>query len=203
MKKLTLLSAVAVAGLLGFSARAATPVDYDIVTVKLTVTVSTNISEDVSKLVKIKVTTKDILAQIATRFDETFPAGAKLAVDEFFDGEFAVLDKDNGVIIADASTTSDDYELYIDYDTYVYGYTDVNSKEKYDYSVESTFDFENLTGTDDADLEGTASVKETYSDAKDSETFSFTGSGEGKLNGVSAIITGTVTGDGPDNESID
>jgi hypothetical protein len=209
MKKFKLLSAVAVAGLLGLSSvRAAAPVNYDIVTVKLTALVQTNL-ESSSKVLKIKLTTKDLLNQIAAEFPSNAAAitnsGAKLAVYSFFDGEFAVLNKTNGVVLADASesTNDDDYDLYFETENSVDAYSESDSKEVDNYTAVAFFGYENANDSVYFDLDGSAAVHDKYTDAKDSESFGFFGTGDGEYNGHEAVVAGKATGSGPDNDSID
>lgn len=200
MKKFKILSAVAVAGLLGLSVRAAAPVNYNIVNVKLTVLIQTNL-ESSDKIIKIKLTTKDLLGAIADEFPSNAAAitasGAKLAVDDFFDGEFAVLNKTNGIVLADASTSTnaDDYELNFDYDKYVYDYSSSGSKETYNYVTVADFNYENATGTSFVNLKGSAAVNYKYA-TKDTESFSFFGAGDGEFNSNTAVVTGTAKGAG-------
>jgi hypothetical protein len=142
------------------------------------------------------------LNQIALEFPSNAAAitvsGAQLAVSDFFTGTFTVLDKTNGVVLADASdsTNADDYELYFDYDNYIYSYSDKGSNETYGYVTVSYFDYENANDTVYFDIDGSATVNYKYTDNKDTESFKFSGVGDGEYNGNEAVVTGTAKGRG-------
>jgi hypothetical protein len=211
MKKIKLMTIIAVAGLVGFAARAAVPLPYDLVTVKLTALFQTNNTDTTSKIIKVKITNKDILSLIASEFTNSAAAitnkGAKLAVDSFFDGTFAVLDKTNGVILADASTgisTNDDYELFIEQDgNSVDAFNTTGSKDTHNLAVVGFFEFENANDTIFGDTFGAAGVKEKFTDTKDSESFVLAGTEDVEIGGRSGVLTGRVSGTGKDNDNID
>jgi hypothetical protein len=206
MKNFKLLSAVAVAGLLGLSVHAAGPVNYDIVNVKLTLLVQTNDTEKGStekfNVNKIKLVTKDVLNQIALEFPSNAAAitasGAQLAVNDFFDGTFTVLDKNGDVVLADASDspTNDDYELYFDYDNYVDTGSETDSKETENYTTVAYFYFENALDSSYFSLDGSATVSYNNKGVKETESFKFSGAGDGEINDLGAVVTGTAKGSG-------
>jgi hypothetical protein len=207
MKKIKLLVAVAIAGLLGLSARAAVS-GYDLVTVKGTVLAQTNDTYNSKDTVtyynvaKFKVTNKTILNLIAmeyvTNFPSGFPAGAQLAVDYFFNGEFYVLDKNGNILLANAgvSAGADDYSLYFEYATYVDSGSDTASKETDNYTTIGEFYYEDATDANYFDIYGLTTVKDIYG-TKDSESFNMTGmAGDGYINDTEVVVSGTVKGSG-------
>jgi hypothetical protein len=212
MKKFKLLSAIAMAGLLGLSARAATPVPFDLVSVHLAALFQTNNSDTTSKIVKVKIVNKDILKLIASEFTNSAAAitngSAKLAVDSFFDGVFAVLDKTNGVIVADASdnpsTNIDDYDLSIGEEgNSVDASKETDSKETDNLITPGFFEFSSGNDSISGDIFGATIVKESFTDAKDSESFKLTGTEDVDINGNDGVLTGTISGVGKDNDNID
>jgi hypothetical protein len=206
MKKFTLLSAIALAGLVGLSARAAAPVNFDLVSIKLTATVQTNIDD---KIKKIKITNKDVLNLIASEFTnqtaQITGKGAKLAVDSFRDGTFAVLDKTNGVILADASDSisDDQYALFIENDGDLVQSIKDNNTFSDAITTTSFFEIESPDGSIFGDIFGLTTVKQTESDTKESESFKLTGAEDAEINGADGVLSGTVSGSGKDNEDVD
>jgi hypothetical protein len=207
MKKIKLLVAVAIAGLLGLSARAAVS-GYDLVTVKGTVLAQTNDTYNSKDTVtyynvaKFKVTNKTILNLIAmeyvTNFPSGFPAGAQLAVDYFFNGEFYVLDKNGNILLANAGAPAgaDDYSLYFEYGNYVDSGSDTASKETDNYTTIGEFYYEDATDANYFDIYGLTTVKDIYG-TKDSESFNMTGmAGDGYINDTEVVVSGTVKGSG-------
>jgi hypothetical protein len=214
MKKLKLLSAIAMAGLLGLSARAATPaVNFELVNIKLTALFQTNNTDSSSKIIKVKITNKDALKLIAGEFTSTpgiTNKGAKLAINSYFSGTFAVLDKTNGVILANASnsTNSDNYNLFIENDgNSIDAFKDTTPTDTENFTAVTFFEFESGDGTIFGDLFGAASVKETFSNTKDihSESFKFSGVEDVDFNSNEGVLEGTISGSalGDDNDSID
>jgi hypothetical protein len=208
MKKFKLLSAIAMAGLLGLTARAAAPVNFDLVNVQLTALFQTNNTESSSKIVKVKIVNKDVLNLIASEFTNTAgitASGSKLAVDSFFDGTFAVLDKTNGVILADASnpTNIDSYDLSIGQDgNSVDAFKNTSSKDTDNIITPGFFEFSSGDDSVSGDIFGPATVKQTFTDAKDSESFKLTGTEDVNLNENSGVLTGTVSGSSKDNDNL-
>src|ERR1035438_8837161 len=94
MKKFKLLTAVALAGLLGLSARAALPANFSSVNFKLTVLIqaASTGSGTTTKfnVTKLKITNKEVLNQVTNEFG-AFPAGAQLVLagNGFFGGTFS------------------------------------------------------------------------------------------------------------------
>jgi hypothetical protein len=206
MKKFKLLSAIALAGLVGLTARAATPVNFDLVSVKLTAVVQTNIDD---KIVKIKIVNKDVLNLIASEFTnkaaQVTGKGAKLAVDSFLEGDFAVLDKTNGIIVADASErlNEDDYELFIENDGD--SVQDIKDNSHFTDSILTTgfFEFESPNGSIFGEIQGLTSVKQSEVDDKDSESFKLTGEEDAEINDADGVLTGTVSGLSKDSDNVE
>lgn len=217
MNKYKLLVAVAVAGLLGVSARAVV-VSYEPVSIKAIILVQTNNTYNAGDTVttyhvtKIKVTNKDILKLIEpefatnspsgyTNFPSGFPVGSQLVIDYFWDGEFYVLDKAGNVIL-DVYTENDDFELYIDYNNYVYtgSETDTGTVDKYsdNYSTIGEFFYEDATGANTFDVYGLARVKDTENHITSiySQSFKMTATGNGTLDDSDAVISGSLSGSG-------
>jgi hypothetical protein len=197
------LVAVAIAGLLGLSARAVAVSGYELVTVKGTILVQTNDTLSKNSVEKFKITNKEILKLIAaeyvTNFPSGFPAGAQLAVDYFFDGEFYVLDKNGTVLLANAGASQggDSYDLYLYYDNYVYTGSDTASKTTYNYTTIGEFYYQDASGINNFDVYGLTTVKETYKTSSGSESFKMTGlAGDGFIDGNNAVVSGTVKGSG-------
>jgi hypothetical protein len=204
MNKYKLLVAVAVAGFLGMSARASIS-GYDLVNIKSVVLMQTNETTSGSttkyNVTKVKVTNKDVLKLIEMEFGTNFPSAGTnglLAIDYFFDGSFYVLDKNgNEILYASGNDfVEDDYELYLDYDNYVYTGSDSPSKETYNYVTTGEFYYEDATDANYFEVYGPTFVKETYSNT-DSESFLMSALvGDGRFNENSAVVLGTVKGAG-------
>jgi hypothetical protein len=207
MKKFKILSAIALAGLVGLTARAAAPANFDIVSLKLTALVQTNID---TKIVKIKITTKDLLKMVVApeftnKAAQITGSGAKLVVDSFQGGTFAVLDKTNGVIVADAgsSPTNDEYELFIENDGFPV--QDIKDNATFTDTITTTgfFEFDNGPDTIFGEIFGLTIVKQTESNTKESESFKLTGADETEINGAEGTMTGSVSGSGKDNDDVE
>ena len=212
MKKFKLLSAIAMAGLLGLTARAAIPSGLQSVNVKLTILTQTNDTDTAHSekfnVVKLKVTSKDVLGLIAKEFtnvDGITDSGSQLVVDDFFNGTFEVLDKDGNVILADASdsTNEDDYDLNYSYDNYVETGSESLStdQETQDYTTVSEFDYDSATDTSWFEVDGAATVKfNTNANDKGTESYKFAGAGDAEVNSVEAVATCTASGSGKFND---
>ena len=207
MKKFKLLSAIAMAGLLGLSARAAIPVDYSSVNFKLTVLFQTNNTTSGSTtkyhVDKIKITNKDVLTQVTNEFG-TLPPGAQLVVYYgFYDGQFAVADKTGAIILANASSSIVDtnYVLSIN-DTGPDIYTGEDKSGNYVFDITTTGEFLYVNAADTAELDilGQASVKDKYPSTGNSpESFKLSGADNNDnsfFGGNSVFVSGTVSGSG-------
>jgi hypothetical protein len=202
MKKIKLMSVIAVAGFLGLTARAASVSGADAVTIKATIMLQTNetpTSEgEKFNVTTVKVTTKDILTLVSNEFDVAFPVGAQLGVDSFFHGQMEVLDKSGGVILADATTNADGYDLVINVASEVLTGSETDAAETDDYTTISTLTYDSADGESFFDIAGSASVKDSFNDTKetDSESFDLSGAGSAAVNNHEGLIKGTVSGKG-------
>jgi hypothetical protein len=186
------------------SARAVVLTNFDSFNLKGTVLVQTNntVSGSTTKynVVKLKVTNKEMLKFIESEFNTNFPAGAKLAVDEFFSGDFYVLDKAGNEIRYVGSDTSvtNSYRLYFDYANYVYTGSKTASKETDNYTTIGELYFSDALHHNYFDAFGLATVKDSYpSSGHDSESYKLTGAGNGLILGdFDTVVSGTVSGSG-------
>jgi hypothetical protein len=206
MKKIKLLSAIAMAGFLGLSARAAIPVDYSSVNIKLTVLFQTNntTSGSVTKfnVDKIKVTNKEVLNQVTNEFG-TLPAGAQLVVNfGFYDGPFAVANKDGAIILANVSSSTNSYVLRInDLGPDIYtGKSVSGGTQVYDITTTGEFKWVNGNDTAELDIAGAASVKDTFPHTGNRpESFMFGGADNNDhsfFGENDVFVSGTLSGSG-------
>ena len=222
MKNLKVLAAAALIGLVGLSAQASTLLtNVDLINVKLTILVQTNNTfpgtySEKFNVTTVKVINKDVLKVIAKEFTNSAAAitdsGSRLAVNNFFSGIFEVISKTNTVILANASSSTNDpaYKLAFGYSNYVYtgSYSypkDVFTKEMYNYTTIATLNYSDAAHANFFNLNGSATVKDTYvpNFYKDSESFGFSGTGDGQFNASSAVVGGAATGSGSNNSTID
>jgi len=211
MKKFKLMAVIAVAGALGLSARATTVTNADAVTIQATITLQSDNTEkgDTTKfnVTKVKVVTKDVLGLIDDEFGTTFANtnGTQLAVASFFDeNSFEVLDKKGNVLIADASTDSDDYGLSINTedDNNVVTGSETETAETDDYTAISEFEYNSADDESFLDIRGSATVKDSFNDTKetDSESFDFSGVGNAEINEDDGVATVSVSGKGTNGD---
>jgi len=209
MNKIKLVTIMAVIGFAALASRAAAPIGVDIVTVKGTLLLQTNNTEKGSTteyhVQKVKVTTKDVLNLIAHEFTSVSGitnTGSKLAVIQFYDGQFEVLDTNNNVILADASENidaDDDYELYLSHTNDVNTGTDSDTKYSETATAVSAFSYEDATDLSFATVNGLATVKDqSNNDLNDTQSFTFSGSGDASVQGTPAIFIGSLSGQGKD-----
>ena len=181
MKKIKLMTVIAMAGIAGLTARASAPTGLDIVTIKATALVQGDDTDkgDTTKfhVAKIKVVTKDVLALIANEYPGNAAAitnsGAKLAVDSFFAGDFEVLNSTNGVILADAgqpnpANTNDDYDLFIDTDNAVATGSDSDKGESDSWVVATEVEYDSADESSFFDVEGISAVKSKFPESDNS-----------------------------------
>jgi len=204
MNKLKLLTAVAVAGLLGVSARASLPANYSSVNIHLTVQIQTNETTTASSFKfhvnQIKVTNKDILARVAAEFGDIYPAGAQLTIlFGFWDDQFAVLDKTGAVLRANVSSgLSDSYELTIDQSgTRVETGGGNNTTETDHLTMPGDFFWSDATDVNELQVFGLTTVIDTFKSGNDPESFNLSNGVEsGLLNDNNTLVTGSVSGKG-------
>ena len=183
------------------------------VNIKLTALIQTNATVSGSTttfhVTKVKITNKEVLAQVAKEFTNSFPSGfptgAKLAVFfGFWHGTFAVLDKTNGVLLANASSsTNNAYELNItdnNNDAYT-GKSISGGSETFNFVTAGDLYWQDATGDNFVEVYGPATVKDTFKDSSDPESFKFSGVEDGDLNGLrdARLVTGSVNGAGKDS----
>ena len=112
----------------------------------------------------MKVTNKDVLNQVTNQFG-TFPAGSKLVVYfGYFYGQFAVANKAGAIILANASSSTNSYELRINDrgpDIYT-GQSVSGGSASYDITTTGEFIYVNGNDTGKLDIVGPASVKDIF-----------------------------------------
>ena len=203
MKRSQLLVAIAVAGLLGMSARASLPDGYSSVKIKLTALMqaptTTTSSSAKFNTTKVKITNKEMLNLVATEFAVTLGDGAQLVLNNFWSGTFSVLNKDGAVIIGDASENEDSWELYTDYDNSVYTGKENSSSTTYNYDAIGYFYWQDGAGTNYLEIYGATTVSESYKSSGTKEKFKITGADDGEWMGDEAVVSGTVSGSGKNN----
>jgi hypothetical protein len=206
MKRMQLVVAVAVAGLLGMSARASLPDGYSSVKIKLTALMqapNTSTSSSTKyNITKVKVTNKEMLNLIATEFATSLGDGSQLVLNYFWSGTFSVLNKDGAVILSNVSSNEDSWELYTDYDNYVYTGKSSSSSTTYNYETIGWFYWQDGADYNYLEVYGQASVDDSYKSSGTKESFKLSGSDNGQWNGDSAVVSGTVSGSGKNNIGI-
>ena len=203
MNKMKLLTAVALAGLLGLSARAGISVNYSAINIHLTVLLQTNstVSGSITKynVTKVKVTNKEVLARVAAEFG-AFPAGAQLVINGFFGGTFSVLAKDGTVLLANASVpvAADAYDLRItNPGNDLYTGQASSKADLFDIITAGEFYWQDATGANYLEVFGPAVVRDYEANPANSpESFEFSGVEDGGLGGHAAIVVGEISGAG-------
>ena len=210
MKKFKLLAVAVVAGLLGLTAQAAST-GYASVSLKVTGTFQTNSTDKGSTttyhVIKVKITNKEMLKMIATEFvtnfPSGFPSGSKLVVDAFWGGNFSVLDKTNGVLLANANfnpAASDLYSFSMSYNNWVYTGKSTSSTTTYNYNTIGDLSFENGDDSLDFAIYGFANVNDKYPANGDyDQSYDLNGADDAYFGGgvdSSGVSTGSVKGSG-------
>lgn len=200
MKISKLLVAAAAAGLLGMSARASLPDGYCSAKIKLTIMVQDSAvtsSSSVKYVVsKMKATTKDLLAEIGDEFDTSIPDGAQLVIDNFWWGDFAVLNKDGSVLLDYVSENEDSWQLWTEVDNYVYTGKSTDSSTSYNYSAIGGLYWHAGSGSDYFWIWGETSIKDSYKDSGTKETYKTNGADNGQFDGYNAVVSGSMSGSG-------
>jgi hypothetical protein len=203
MKRIQLVVAVAVAGLLGMSARASLPDGYSSVKIKLTALMqapNTSTSSSTKyNTTKVKVTNKEMLNLIATEFATSLGDGSQLVLNNFWSGTFSVLNKDGAVILSNVSSNEDSWELYTSYDNYVYTGKSTSSSTKYSYDMIGYFYWQDGADVNYLEIYGATTVDDSYKSSGTKESFKITGSDDGEWMGDSVVVSGTVSGSGKNN----
>jgi hypothetical protein len=206
MKRSQLLVAVAVAGLLGMSARASLPDGYSSIKIKLTALMqapSTSTSSSVKyNTTKVKVTNKEMLNLIATEFDTTLGDGSQLVLDNVWNGNFSVLNKDGAVLIDDASTgaAEDSWELYTEVESRVFTGKETSTSITQNFDAVIYFHWNDGSDYNYIDLFGAGTIDDSGKMDKGSkEKFKMSGGDNGQWMGSGAVISGTISGSGKNN----
>jgi hypothetical protein len=213
MKMSQLVVAVAVAGLLGMSARASLPDGYSSAKVKLTLLMqaaSTTTSSSIKfNTMKVKVTNKEILNLIASQWDVSLGDGSQLVLDNFYDGQFSVLNKDGAVIIGDASEYGDtywalwtgvQYNYGSDTDASVYTGKGTETSISYKYDAIGYFYWVDADDYNNFEIYGEATINDSgKAPSTSKEKFKLTGADYGQWDGDNAVVTGTISGSGKNN----
>jgi hypothetical protein len=204
MKRSQILVAVAVAGLLGMSARASVPDGYSSVKIKLTALMqapSTTTSSSIKyNTTKVKITNKEMLNLIATEYDASLGDGSQLVLNNIWSGTFSVLNKDGAVLIGNASSGVEDaWELYTDTDNYVYTGKYTGASGKYSYDAIAYLYWVDGNDYNWFEVYGETTIDDSWKDSGSKESFKITGSDNGQWNGSSAVVSGTVSGSGKNN----
>jgi hypothetical protein len=213
MKMSQLVVAVAVAGLLGMSARASLPDGYSSAKVKLTLLMqaadTTTSSSIKFSTMKVKVTNKEILNLIASQWGVSLGDGAQLVLDNFWDGQFSVLSKEGAVVIGDASEYGDtDWSLWtgVQYnfsagqDASVYSGKGTDTSISYKYDAIGYFYWTDANDINNFEIYGEATINDSAKMDKGSkEKFKLSGADYGYWQGDNAVVTGTISGSGKNN----
>ncbi|MGD0206910.1 MAG: hypothetical protein ABSC89_04810 [Verrucomicrobiota bacterium] len=168
--KLTKLTVLAATAAFVLNASAKLPSGTESVVFKATV-----LTESGAKVVQTKITTDDILSLIDNEYGTSYAKqdggkGYQLVSYGVYEEEFAVADKNGTIVLANASSNGDDYELYLypyEDDNYVYSY----KGENYNYTVPDVEVYYRSANEDDSfyvyglmtDKVNWTSYNETYS----------------------------------------
>ena len=203
MKRNQLLVAVAVAGLLGMSARASLPDGYSSVKIKLTALMQAPTTSTSSSIkyntTKVKITNKEMLNLVATEFGVTLGSGSQLVLNNFWDGTFSVLNKDGAVLIGNASSNEDEWELYTDTDNYVYTGKETSSSTTYNYDAIGYLYWQDGAAFNYFEVYGETTIADSYKSSGTKESFKLNGADDGQWMGDDAVVSGTVSGSGKNN----
>ena len=193
------LAVAAALCLLGVKANASLPNGYESVTFKATLT----LQNSTNKTMKVSMSNKDLLALIAEEFTSaTIPSGAQLVMHGLADETFnAVLDKNNNIVIANASSDGDYYELFLDpfEDTGSITANEEGNSPTFDFSApEATFTYRNGNNDFVFILTGIMTAKDN--EENDNESYSMqNATGYFKLDAGGeefGTITGSLSGSG-------
>jgi hypothetical protein len=148
----------------------------------------------------------DILGLINNEFGTSFSVtnGDHLAVSNFWDGKLIVLGRDGTNLLANASkgTTADSYVLDLTYSNVVYASTVTSNFESKVSVMEGFLDYKSGDGGESFHLEGFTTVSDSWRGTNSTESFQLSGgigSASFGTNGLSGILTGSVSGSGKDN----
>jgi hypothetical protein len=205
MKMSQLAVAVAVAGLLGVSARASSlPDGYSSVKIKITALMQADDTTTSSSIkfstTKVKITNKEMLNLIASTWDISLGDGAQLVLNNIWSGQFSVLSKDGAVIIANASSYDDsDWTLYTTVQTRVYSGKETSSSLTENYDAIAGFYWQDEFDENYMSVYGPSTIDDSYKSSGTKESFKINGGGNGYWMGDSAVVEGKVSGKGKNN----
>jgi len=150
----------------------------------------------------------DILGLINDEFGTTYSVinGDQLAVSNFWDGTFSVLDKYGNVLLADASsnTNGDQYRLYFRSAGTVFSGTEATNDARIVSVTDGSLHYRSGDGTNTFHLAGFTTVSDDYYDhyTNSAESYQLSG-GIGVLSfpeyNLSGVLTGNASGRGTDN----
>jgi hypothetical protein len=210
MKKLTLFTAVTALGLLGLNA--SLPPGYTSVHINMVLLEQggTNETHHSTKfhIHHEQIGDDDILGLIDDEFGTTYSVinGDQLAISNFWDGTFSVLDKDGNVVLANASfnTNGDHYHLYFYATNTIYAATEATNHGSIFSVTDGSLRYRSGDGTNTFHLLGFTTVNDSYFDHDTNSTESYQLSGGiGSLSfpeePLAGILTGSAGGFGKDN----
>lgn len=156
-----------------------------------------------------RIDDNDILGLINDEFGTSFSEtnGDHLAISNFWDGKFIVLGRTNNVLLADASsnTNGDHFRLGFSSGKTVFASTETTNCETKFSVVDGFLNYESGNTSNSFTLEGFTTVNDAYFNdfSNSAESFQLTG-GIGSIsssgtNGLSGVLTGTVSGSGKNN----
>ncbi len=168
-----------------------------------------NGSQDGAHFTQSKIDNNDILSLINDEFGTSFSEtnGDYLAVSNFWNGQFIVLGPSNTVLLANASsnTNGDHYALGFSSANTVFTTTEKTNCETKFSVTDGFLDYESGDGSNSFMLEGFTTVIDSYFNGGSNSVESFELSGgigsisSSDTNGVSGVLTGTVSGSGKNN----
>lgn len=184
-----------------------TSVDIDLVALEQgSTTVNTNTGATSVHFNQSKIDNNDILALINGEFGTSFSRtnGDRLAVSNFWDGKFIVLNSTGAVLLANASlnTNGDHYRLLLSSTNTVFAGTQTTNYLTKLSATEGSLTYESGNGSNAFTVTGFTTVNDSYyNDFSNSvESFQLSG-GIGSITGTNGtgVLTGSVSGSGKDN----
>lgn len=183
-----------------------TSVDIDLVAIEQgNINVNTNTGTTTAHFKQSDINNNDILALINSEFGTTFSRtnGDHLAISNFWEGKFMVLNSTGAVVLANASVGSGDHYLLelTSTNTVFAGSQTTNSETKYSVT-EGSLKYESGNGSNSFQLTGFTTVNDSYFHgfSNSVESFELTG-GIGSISSTNGpgVLTGSVSGSGKDN----
>jgi hypothetical protein len=198
--KLTKLTILAATAAFVMNASAKLPSGLESVVIKATV-----VTESGAKVVKTKITTDDILSLIDNEYDTSYSKqnggkGYQLVSYGLYEEEFAVADKDGNIVLENATSDGNDYELSLDPyydDNWVRSYKGQNSS----YIIpEAELYYNSADDNDSLYVDGLMTDKVNWDSYNESYSMK---NGQGSISfededTYGPIMSGTVSGSGKD-----